>query len=342
MAQVTDRNIGANPTGFDMRTEINNIIASLESDNSGSSEPLNTVAYMKWLDTSNATYYYVKERNHDNTAWVTLFRYTVSTKIMEAVSDGVVLQDSNLVHKTGNETKTGTMTFMDNVGIGDTPTFQLDLQGGTTVNYRLNASRGNDDVNQGVKFGFGGIDAYRTSATLSQPQTEINFTQTASDGTRTPLKIDVNGNVVALSGIKLPNTAIANSTTLDWYEEGTFTPTITGASSAGTGTYTSQIGKYTRIGNRVLFQIFITVTSHSGTGFIKFSGLPFTANSQANNYVAVTIADPNSLTFSGFLSAYITNGTSQITLSSATSGITSTGVNMDASFSIMLSGEYEI
>lgn len=111
MAQVTDRTIGANPTGFDMRTELNNIISALESDNSGSSEPLNTVAYMKWLDTSNATYYYYKERNHDNTSWVTLFRYTVATKVMEVVSNGVVLQDSALVHKTGDETITGVKTF---------------------------------------------------------------------------------------------------------------------------------------------------------------------------------------------------------------------------------------
>lgn len=121
MAQVTDRNIGANPTGFDMRTEINNIIAALESDNSGSSAPLNTVAYMKWLDTSNATYYYVKERNHDNTEWVTLFRYTVATKIIEAVSNGVVLNDV-VVHKTGDETKAGVLTFTSSP-IVPTPAF---------------------------------------------------------------------------------------------------------------------------------------------------------------------------------------------------------------------------
>ena len=89
----------------------NNIIAALESDNSGSSEPLNPVPYMKWLDTSDATYYYYKERNHDNTAWVTLFRYTVATKIMEVVSNGIVSQDSTLVHKTGDETVTGVKTF---------------------------------------------------------------------------------------------------------------------------------------------------------------------------------------------------------------------------------------
>ena len=112
MAQVTDRTVGENPTGFDMRTELNNIISALESDNSGSSEPLNTVAGMKWMDTSNATYYYYKERNHDNTAWVTLFRYTVATKIMEAVSNGVVLNDV-VVHKTGDETKAGILTLTD-------------------------------------------------------------------------------------------------------------------------------------------------------------------------------------------------------------------------------------
>lgn len=117
MSQVIDRTVGANPTGFDMRTELNNIIGALESDNSGSSEPLNTVAYMKWLDTSDATYYYYKERNHDNTAWVTLFRYTVATKVMEAVSNGVVLEDSALVHKTGNETIAGVKTFTDGVKV---------------------------------------------------------------------------------------------------------------------------------------------------------------------------------------------------------------------------------
>lgn len=117
MSQVTDRTVGANPTGFDMRTELNNIIGALESDNSGSSEPLNTVAYMKWIDTSNATYYYVKERNHDNTAWVTLFRYTVATKIMEAVSNGVVLQDTAIqIHASTSKT---TLADADEIGLLD-------------------------------------------------------------------------------------------------------------------------------------------------------------------------------------------------------------------------------
>ena len=126
MAQVTDRNIGANPTGFDMRTEINNIIAALESDNSGTSEPLNTVAYMKWLDTSNATYYYYKERNHDNTAWVTLFRYTVATKIMEVVSNGVVLSQTNIASEIHASSSKTTPVDADEIGLIDSAsTFNL-------------------------------------------------------------------------------------------------------------------------------------------------------------------------------------------------------------------------
>ena len=125
MSQVTDRTVGANPSGFDMRTELNNIIAALESDNSGSSEPLNTVAYMKWLDTSDATYYYYKERNHDNTAWVTLFRYTVATKIMEAVSNGVVLSKTDIASEIHASSLKTTPVNADEIGIWDSVSLTL-------------------------------------------------------------------------------------------------------------------------------------------------------------------------------------------------------------------------
>jgi hypothetical protein len=47
------------------------------------------------------------------------------------------------------------------------------------------------------------------------------------------------------------DTAAANE--LDDYEEGTFTPTVLGSTTAGTGTYTSRGGIYTKIGNVVTF-----------------------------------------------------------------------------------------
>ena len=133
MAQVTDRTVGANPTGFDMRTELNNIISALESDNSGSSAPLNTVPYMKWLDTSNATYYYYKERNHDNTAWVTLFRYTVATKIMEVVNNGTDLTTTlALKANLASPTFTGTVVLPSTTSIGTITNTELSYLDGVT------------------------------------------------------------------------------------------------------------------------------------------------------------------------------------------------------------------
>lgn len=86
----SDYNIGANPTGLAMRTEINTIFDSILTNNSGSTSPAVTSAFMMWVDTSNATYYYLKIRNHDNTAWVVLASYTVATKTLTVVDSSKI------------------------------------------------------------------------------------------------------------------------------------------------------------------------------------------------------------------------------------------------------------
>ncbi len=60
------------------------------------------------------------------------------------------------------------------------------------------------------------------------------------------------------------------------YEEGTFSPTIIGATTAGTGTYSLQLGRYTRVGRAVYIQIQLAWSAHTGTGNMKVAGLPFT------------------------------------------------------------------
>jgi hypothetical protein len=77
-------------------------------------------------------------------------------------------------------------------------------------------------------------------------------------------------------GLKLPNIAQTDSKTLDWYEEGTFTPTIEGSTTAGAGTYTIQSGTFTRIGNRIFFTIRLGWSAHTGTGNILIAGWPAT------------------------------------------------------------------
>lgn len=76
-------------------------------------------------------------------------------------------------------------------------------------------------------------------------------------------------------GLALGNTASASPTTLDWYEEGDWTPVIEGSTTAGAGTYTTQYGRFTRIGNRVFYNFTIAWSAHTGTGLLALANLPY-------------------------------------------------------------------
>lgn len=69
---------------------------------------------------------------------------------------------------------------------------------------------------------------------------------------------------------------LSSGTALSNYTEGTWTPTLQGASVAGTTTYTSQNGYYTRIGNMVTVWGKITGSAATGTGNAQIGALPFT------------------------------------------------------------------
>jgi hypothetical protein len=87
------------------------------------------------------------------------------------------------------------------------------------------------------------------------------------------LVIGTNGKGIDFSAT--PGTG--TSELFDDYEEGTFTPTVAGSTTAGTGTYTARNGVYTKIGNTVYFQIDYILSAHTGTGDTLITGLPFTS-----------------------------------------------------------------
>jgi hypothetical protein len=66
-------------------------------------------------------------------------------------------------------------------------------------------------------------------------------------------------------------------------EEGSWTPTIAGSTTAGTHTYSVQQGKYYKIGKQVTAFFAITMTAKGGTmaGVAAIAGLPFTADNLA-------------------------------------------------------------
>jgi len=140
------------------------------------------------------------------------------------------------------------------------------------------------------------------SGTAGNP---ITFTQAmtlnASGGLQTLNTIGVGNATPSTSGagITFPATQSASSdaNTLDDYEEGTYTPTLT-FSTSGSITYFTQTGSYTKIGNTVRVDLYVQVNGVSSpTGQFRFS-LPFTP-SGTHISSPVSYAFVNNLT--GFL-----------------------------------------
>jgi hypothetical protein len=85
--------------------------------------------------------------------------------------------------------------------------------------------------------------------------------------------------------IQFPATqnASANANTLDDYEEGTWTPTVTGGGTAGTYTLSNIWAYYTKIGNQVTVTASFGFSAASGgTSYISIGGLPFNYRSQSS------------------------------------------------------------
>lgn len=86
----------------------------------------------------------------------------------------------------------------------------------------------------------------------------------------------------AISGIVFGNGTSAPTALT--YSVGTFTPTLTGGTVAGTTTYTTQVGAYIKIGQLVLVTVDISISAATGTGNAVFGALPYTINSPATTY----------------------------------------------------------
>jgi hypothetical protein len=87
------------------------------------------------------------------------------------------------------------------------------------------------------------------------------------------------GQTFALNGVQFPATQVpsADANTLDDYEEGTFDPALS-FGGGGSVTYTTKVGRYTKIGRTVKIDIFLHInTVSSPTGTVTFSA-PFSAS----------------------------------------------------------------
>lgn len=148
--------------------------------------------------------------------------------------------------------------------------------------------------------------------------------------------------VFTSSGVNFPSAqdASADANTLDDYEEGTFTPTWTPAT---TGTYTvgynaATTGNYTKIGNAIRVSGIMSVTtftSGSGSGNMGISNLPFVSRGDGAGFLDISSATSGyrgiqtcnmgtaATICRGQLRVSTTGATSQLQLSDCTTGANS-------------------
>ncbi len=135
--------------------------------------------------------------------------------------------------------------------------------------------------------------------------------------------LDISG--AGAGQIKFPATQnpSSNPNTLDDYEEGTWSPTLT-FSVSGSATYNASFtgGRYTKVGRLVAVQgIVVVATTTAPTGDVMIAGLPFTSSSGGTAYQSATvIAGGLSAAIISALMARLSPSSSSIELYKASAG----------------------
>lgn len=143
--------------------------------------------------------------------------------------------------------------------------------------------------------------------------------------------ITTNGQVV----FPAAQNASANANTLDDYEEAPWTPRIDGSTAAGVGTYSTQLGTYTKIGRLVFFEGTVNWTAHTGTGNILVEGLPFTSAASV-----ACVLEYSLLTYTSPPQGLVQASTTRILIRQAASNAGVTSIAMEAAANLRVSGCY--
>ena len=157
---------------------------------------------------------------------------------------------------------------------------------GTTQAIGFNTNTGGGSSTEKMRiFGSGGVSIGNTT---DPGATNLSVTGTGTFGTT--VSVGAATPSASGAGITFPATQSASTdvNTLDDYEEGTWSPTIGGATTQGTIVLSFQYGKYTKIGNQVTatFTIIVASVTVAAAGPINIFGLPFTSTNSNSLYRA--------------------------------------------------------
>jgi hypothetical protein len=332
----------ANQSGSSFRSDLNNALSAIVSQNSGSSAPSTTYAYQTWADTTNGV---MKMRNGANSAWITLYQLdgewtSIAFENGTAAAPSIYFKDSGTdtgfyspgTDQVGISTGGSSRLVIDSSGrvltgvsstSADTLALMQGRSGSSTGDGVLFLARGSAPGTNGnplgtLQFSDSGhvsaarIQAIRDGASYasgSNQPSAITLSTTASGSATLTEQLRITSDrYVRLAsgsgGIQFGgDTAAANA--LNDYEEGTWTVNFYDAATAGNASATTATGYYTKVGNLCTMTFNATNISTSGLTATNafFYSLPFTSKSSVNSY-GVTSAD--TLTFtSGYVGSAI-------------------------------------
>ena len=244
-----------------------------------------------------------------------------------------------------------TIDSSERVGIGTgSPSAPLDVVTDTVV-YAAEFTQSNTSNGDGVFISVGSTAAADYALTVRSNAGNTSVLAAKADGKVgiglfSPAKtLDVSGEIRASTGILFgSNTAAAN--TLDYYEEGTWTPAFVTSGGVTTSSITNHLATYTRIGNIVNIYAKISVTLSSLPGQqVSISGLPFAASNSTHQHAMIGIGTATNTGGNTPKAHFITNGSQLDGLYYNASNNTATWAyaHMDSpTFHISIHGHYTV
>jgi len=214
---------------------------------------------------------------------------------------------------------------------------------------QLNVSDGSNGqaltTNGSGTLSFASVGVSGISSSADATAITIDSSENVGIGTGSPAKkLDVSGAIRTSTGILFgSNTAAAN--TLDYYEEGTWTPALDNITTNSSTMY----GIYTRIG-RICFihaHISVTVASLPGAQF-QISGLPFAATNTSDTGQRAIIAIGGDASNTGAAvngrAHFITNGSTLqgIYMNSGTKATFTYNIMDSSTFKLHIHGHYTV
>lgn len=127
------------------------------------------------------------------------------------------------------------------------------------------------------------------------------------------------------------------------YESGSFVPTARGTGTTGVFTYNTQLGSFTRIGNRVFFELNIGWTATTGTGSLRVTSIPYNVGA-VQGFACSVRYDNLTLGAGKQLTAHVTQTNNEIVLQAGDpAGGAAIDVPVDPAVgNLMIAGSYVI